>query len=52
MINIDSLIEKKAKAKELIKLRRKVFVIKWIADHPGNVRKELREFGIPKSNFL
>jgi hypothetical protein len=41
MNNIDSLIEKKAK--ELINLRRKLFVIEWIEKFPDNVRKELRK---------
>ena len=49
MKNIDSLIEKKAK--ELIYLRRKLFVIEWIEKFPGNVRKELREFDIPMSAY-
>jgi len=49
MKNIDHLIEKKAK--ELINLRRKLFVIEWIEKFPGNVRKELREFDIPKSTY-
>ena len=49
MKSIDHLIEKKAK--ELIILRRKLFVIEWIEKFPGNVRKELRELDIPKSTF-
>ena len=49
MKNIDHLIEKKAK--ELIILRRKLFVIEWIEKFPGNVRKELKEFDIPKSTY-
>ena len=49
MKNIDHLIEKKAK--ELIILRRKLFVIEWIEKFPLNVRKELKEFDIPKSTY-
>jgi len=49
MNNIDRLIEKKAK--ELINHRRKLFVIEWIEKFPDNVRKELREFDIPKSTY-
>ena len=49
MNNIDNLIEKRAQ--ELINLRRKLFVIEWIEKFPGNVRKELKEFGIPKSTY-
>jgi len=49
MKNIDNLIEKKAK--EIINLRRKLFVIEWIEKFPGSVRKELREFDIPKSTY-
>jgi hypothetical protein len=49
MKNIDHLIEKKTK--ELILLRRKLFVIEWIEKFPGNVRKEFKEFDIPKSTY-
>ncbi len=49
MNNIDNLTEKKAK--EIINLRRKLFVIEWIEKFPGNVRKKLREFDIPKSTY-
>lgn len=49
MKNIDSLIEKKAK--EIINVRRKLFVLEWIEKYPGNVRKELREFDIPRSIY-
>ena len=49
MKNIDCLIEKKAK--ELILVRRKLFVIEWIEKFPGNVRQELKEFDIPKSTY-
>jgi transposase len=48
-MNIEQEIEKKAK--ELIKARRKLFIIKFISKSNSSICQECEDFGVPKSTF-
>ena len=48
-MNIEQEIEKKAK--ELIKARRKLFIINFIRKSSSSICQECEDFGIPKSTF-
>ena len=48
-MNIEQEIEKRAK--ELIKARRKLFIIKFISKSNSSICQECEDFGVPKSTF-
>ena len=48
-MNIEQEIEKRAK--ELIKARRKLFIIKFISISNSSICQECEDFGVPKSTF-
>jgi len=48
-MNIEQEIEKRAK--ELIKARRRIFIIKFISKSNNSIRKECEDFGAPRSTF-
>ena len=48
-MNLEQEIEKKAK--EIIRFRRKLFIIRFLERFNKNIKKELEEFGVSRSTY-